>query len=110
MELNMKSVSEEEMRYQQIKKKVRHIRDFYINLGFFCFFIPVIIFCNLYFVPEFHWFWFSISGWGIGMIFHGLAAFEYNPFMMKGWEERKLRQFMEEELKREQFQNNLKNQ
>ena len=82
MEINeTKTLDNEKMHYQKAKKKVREIRDFYINLSLFSFFIPVLIFINLFFVPEFHWFWFSIIGWGTGLTFHGLTAFEYHPFM-----------------------------
>lgn len=99
----------DEMQYQKAKKKVREIRDFYINLSLYCIFIPVIIAINLLFVPQFHWFWFSIIGWGTGVIFHGLSTFEIHPLMKNNWEERKIQQFMKEELEREQKQNTLKN-
>ena len=106
MEINeTKTLDNEKMHYQKEKKKVREIRDFYINLSLFSFFIPVLIFINLFFVPEFHWFWFSIIGWGTGLTFHGLTAFEYHPFMKNNWEERKIQQFMKEDLERENKQN-----
>lgn len=94
-------------RYEKAKKKAREIRSFYINLSLFCFILPVLIGINLYFVPEFHWFWFSLIGWGTGIIFHGLAAFDVNPFMRNNWEERKLQQFLNEELEREKAVKNL---
>lgn len=98
-------LEKEKMQYQKAKKKAREIRDFYINLSLFSFFIPIIIFINLYFVPEFHWFWFSMLGWGTGLIFHGLSAFNSHPFMKDNWEERKIQQFIIEEIEREK-QNN----
>lgn len=98
----------DEIRYQKAKKKAREIRDFYINLTLYSFFIPLIIGINLYFVPQFHWFWFSIIGWGTGLAFHGLSTFEIHPLMKNNWEERKIQQFMKEELEREQKHNNLK--
>lgn len=97
----------EEMLFQKAKKKARQIRDFYINLSLFCIVIPIIIFINLYFVPEFHWFWFSILGWGTGLIFHGLTAFEIHPFMKNNWEQRKIQQFIKEDIEREQAKNAL---
>ena len=97
-------LEKEKMQYNKAKKKVREMREFYINLSLFCFFIPTLIFINLYFVPEFHWFWFSIIGWGTGLTFHGLTAFDFHPFMKNNWEERKIQQFMEEDLERENKQ------
>ncbi len=98
----------EQNRYQTAKRKVRKIRDFYINLSFFCLFIPIIIAINLYYVPEFHWFWFSISGWGIGLLFHGLSTFDFKLFSLNNWEERKLQQFIKEDIKSEKLKNTQK--
>ncbi|MDI1255108.1 MAG: 2TM domain-containing protein [Flavobacterium sp.] len=97
---------EEELKYRQTKKRVREIRNFYYNLACYCIIIPVLIVINLVFVPQFHWFYFSMTGWGIGLIFHAISAFGYNPIFGKNWEERKLKAFMEEEKNR---RNNLNN-
>ncbi len=96
MEIAMEELNEN-LRYQRAKKKAREIRSFYFNLLCYCIVIPVLIFINLYFTPEFYWFYFSMLGWGIGLLFHGMGAFGWNPFLGKDWEERKLKQFMEEE-------------
>lgn len=93
--------------YQKTKKKVREIRDFYINLSFFCVAMPIIIGCNIYYVPHFHCFWFSLLGWGGGLLFHGLSAFEVNPFMRNNWEQRKIQEFMKESAERDERENNF---
>ena len=99
MEINNSSaLFGDQIRYQKAKKEARVIRDFYINLSFFCICIPIVIVINLYFVPEFHWFWFSVIGWGSGLLFHGLSAFRFNPFMIGKWEERKLQEFINQDL------------
>ena len=99
----------DEIHYQKAKKKAREMRDFYINLSLFSIFIPIIIVVNLYFVPDFHWFWFSLLGWGTGLTFQGLSTFEIHPFMNNNWEERKIKQFMQEDVDREATKNNFKN-
>jgi len=38
-------------------------------------------------------------GWGIGLIAHGLKAFEFSPFFNKEWEERKIQEILEKENK-----------
>ena len=100
----------DQMAYQRAKKKAREIRDFYINLSLFCFFIPVIIGINLYFVPQFHWFWFSILGWGTGVTIHGITVFGFAPLFINNWEERKMQQFMNEETQKELLINKFKKQ
>lgn len=94
--------------YQKAKKKVRGMREFYINLLLFCVAMPIIIGCNLYFVPEYHWFWFSLMGWGSGLLFHGLSAFEINPLLRNNWEQRKIQEFLKESKERESKNNNFK--
>lgn len=42
---------------------------------------------------------FTAIFWGIGLAFHASKAFRYNPFFGKDWEQRKIRQFMEEDQK-----------
>jgi hypothetical protein len=51
------------------------------------------------FVPQFHWFWFPMFGWGIGLVFQGFKAFVYNPFLGSDWEDRKIQEFMKEDKK-----------
>ena len=95
----------DEIKYQRAKKKANQIRGFYYHVGCYCVVIPCIIFVNLTFVPEFHWFWFSILGWGTGLLMHGIEVFGLNPLMGKNWEERKLQQFIEEERVKQQRYN-----
>jgi len=92
----METYNEQEA-YKRARKKVREIKGFYANLLCYCIIIPTLIYINLRFVPEFHWFWFSAIGWGTGLVFHGISAFGIMPFLGKDWEERKLREFMDQE-------------
>lgn len=109
MEINKAAKSSESIiRYQKARKEAREIRDFYINLSFFCLCIPVVIGINLYFVPEYHWFWFSVIGWGSGLLFHGLSAFKANPFALNNWQDRKIQEFIKDDLKNENSNTDLK--
>ena len=36
-------------------------------------------------------------GWGIGVLLHGMKVFSVMPFFGKGWEEQKIKEFMEKE-------------
>ena len=108
--INKEALPDEGLSYLKAKKKAREIRDFYINLTLFCLIMPVIITINLIFVPDFHWFWFSMIGWGTGVVFHGLSAFGFSPFFKKGWEERKLQEFIQDEVKKKKKKKDLLNQ
>jgi len=91
----MKTNYTEEQRYLKAKKRVDNIKGFYSNLLAYCIVIPFLIFINLKFSPQFHWFWFPIIGWGIGIAFHAFGVFG-TPFLFgKDWEERKIKELMD---------------
>jgi len=81
--------------YIKAVEKVEKIKEFYQNLITYLIFIPVFIFINLRFSPQFYWFYFPIIGWGIGVIFHGLDVYNYNIFLGKNWEEKKIKELMD---------------
>ncbi|TCP25699.1 histidine kinase [Tenacibaculum skagerrakense] len=85
----------ENSRYIKAVEKVERMKEFYQNLITYIIFIPIFIFINLRFSPQFHWFYFPIIGWGIGVLFHGLEAYNYSLFLGKDWEERKIRELMD---------------
>lgn len=37
--------------------------------------------------------------WGIGMFFHGVKVFSYNPFFSKDWEQRQIQKYMDKDKK-----------
>ena len=89
----------EEQKYLRAKQQVEKLKGFYANIISYCLIIPFLIYINLRFSPEFHWFWFPIAGWGIGIVFHAMEAFNYNPLLGKNWEQKKIKEFMDEEKK-----------
>ncbi|WP_435415168.1 2TM domain-containing protein [Polaribacter aestuariivivens] len=87
----------EEQQYIKAKKRVKDIKAFYTHLSVYCVIIPTIIFINLTFEPHFHWFWFSLIGWGLGLFCHWLIVFGIRLLgFEKNWEERKIKEFMNE--------------
>lgn len=85
-----------EQQYLRAKKKVKNIKGFYIQLLLYVFIIPIIISVNLLFSPGYHWFWFSVVGWGIGVFFHWLAVFGFDMLGFgKDWEENKVKELMD---------------
>ncbi|MFZ2431336.1 MAG: 2TM domain-containing protein [Lutibacter sp.] len=95
----MKTETIESNKYLRAVERVNDIKEFYGSLISYCIVIPFLIFINFKYVPHFHWFWFPMFGWGIGLIFHGFKAFSYNPILGKDWEERKIKEYMDNEDK-----------
>lgn len=80
------------------KERVEELKKFYSHLTTYFLVISGLAVLN-YWVNEFHYMWFlwAAFGWGIGLVSHALKTFRLNPFFGKNWEERKIKQFMEEE-------------
>jgi len=92
----------ENSKYVKAVERVEKLKEFYQNLVSFCLVIPFLIFINIKFFPSFHWFWFPIFGWGIGLTFHFLEVNNYNIFLGRNWEDRKIKEMMEQENKNNQ--------
>lgn len=90
----------ENSKYVKAVERVEKLKEFYQNLASYCLVIPFLVFINLKFVPQFHWFWFPMFGWGIGLVFHYLEVNNYNLFLGKNWEEKKIKEMMDETKKR----------
>jgi len=91
MEYNEKIV------YERAKRRVKALRGFYFNLTSYCIVIPSLAIANLIFMPEYLWFFFSMVGWGTGLLVHAMTTFNFLPFAGKNWEEKKLKELMEKE-------------
>ncbi|MEJ1223688.1 2TM domain-containing protein [Sediminicola sp. 1XM1-17] len=86
----------DEKRYQKAKERVEAIKSFYGNLVSYCIVIPILVYIN-YKSTSFPWVIFPALGWGFGVIAHGMEAYGYNPIFGKSWEERKMKEYMEDE-------------
>ncbi len=86
----------EEKRYLKAKERVEEIKGFYGNLVSYCLVIPFLWWINSR-TTSFTWAIFPTIGWGIGVFFHGMEAFGYNPLWGKRWEEKKIRELMEKD-------------
>lgn len=85
--------------YQKARKKVKEIKGFYIHLFFFVLAMALMTFLNLRYSPEHLWFIYPLSGWGIGLVGHAIGVFGTDSLFSKNWEERKIKELMEEEKK-----------
>jgi hypothetical protein len=87
----------ENSKYVRAVERVEKLKEFYQNLASYCIVNPFLIFINLTFSPGFHWFWFPLFGWGIGLAFHFLEVNNYNIFLGQNWEDRKIKEMMEKD-------------
>ncbi|MCF6132579.1 2TM domain-containing protein [Flavobacterium wongokense] len=93
----MEQFNQEYERYQRAQKQVNEIKGFYGNLAMYITVNLFLMFINLKYSPEYLWFFWPLLGWGIGVVFHGMKAFNYTPFLGREWEERKMKEFMDKE-------------
>lgn len=81
-------------RYQKAKERVEAIKGFYGNLTAYCIVIPFLVWLNFR-STGFPWAIFPALGWGFGLLMHGMEAFGYNPLWGKNWEEKKIKELMD---------------
>ena len=55
------------------------------------------MFINLRFSSGFHWFWFALFGWGLGVALHAVNTFAPGMFFGSGWEDRKIKELMDKD-------------
>lgn len=91
-------------RYYQAQKKVKEIRKFYEHLTVFVLVNPIVMVVNLITSPGHLWFLYCLFGWGIAVVLDGLKAFNYAPFFNKEWEEKKIKEILEEENQKTKWQ------
>lgn len=81
-------------RYQKAKERVDAIKSFYGNLTAYCIVIPFLVWLNFR-STSFPWAIFPALGWGFGLLMHGIEAYGYNPLWGKNWEEKKIKELMD---------------
>ena len=91
--MNPYTPSQEQLAYEKAAKRVEELKGFYGNLISYCIFIPFLIFINFQTSPKYHWFWWPMLGWGIGVISHGIKTFGIGT----DWEERQIKKYMQKE-------------
>ena len=95
----------QEQKYIRAKKKVEELKGFYTHLVVY---IAVNLFISITRIVQemqdgftfgesfFEFSTFAIwIFWGIGILFHGLKVFGSNIFLGKDWEERKIKEYMD---------------
>ena len=92
---------------RRAKKRIEELKGFYIHFMVYCiiniFISTVQIVARMNDGETFMEVFWSFSTfsvwifWGIGLLFHAIRVFSFNPFFGKDWEERQIRKFMEKD-------------
>lgn len=93
------------------KKRVEELKGFYIHLMVYVLInimiSLVIVVGQMYEGVSFTKAFFNFGTfsiwlfWGIGMLFHALKVFSYNPFFNKEWEQRQIEKYMRNDNSKE---------
>ena len=95
--------SEQQKRYENAQKRVQDERGFYSHLTIYIVINIILLFINTNFSSQGFKSWAQWNLyitpllWGIGLFFHGLKTFNKKIVFGKDWEERKIRELMEDE-------------
>lgn len=90
-------ISSENEKYIRAKEKVQKIKEFYGNLASYCLVIPFLAYINYMTTGlKLPWFLFPMFGWGIGLFFHYIEAFDWHPIFGKNWQKRRIKKYMNE--------------
>ncbi|MEZ4853652.1 2TM domain-containing protein [Flavobacterium sp.] len=95
----------DEIKYLEAKKRVKRIKGFYTHATIFVLVNIMVFIVNAREIPagESLFQWRTLSTpffWGIGLLAHGLSVFLPNFILGKNWEERKIKEFMDEEKRK----------
>ena len=86
-----------EDKYQKARRRVEEIRGFYIHLVVYVLVNAFLFLIDITTSPGVFWFYWPLMGWGIAVALHALRVFGSGGLSGTDWEERKIREIMENE-------------
>ena len=92
-------------KYDRAKKRMEEIKGFYSHLAIYIVINILLLLAQTGFftnnwlhVETPSWSYFTTPFfWGIGVLGHGLYVFQHKFTFLKGWEDRKIKEYMEKE-------------
>ena len=90
-------MNEEGSKYQRAKERVEALKGFYVHLCVYILVNLILFLANIIASPERLWFYWPLLGWGIAIVVHAFVVFGVDRLFAADWEERKIREIMEEE-------------
>ena len=93
-EQDMSATTSSKQDEQLALARVRRIKGFYIHLAQYVVVISVLAMINLVTHPSKLWFFWPALGWGIGILAHAAATFEFIPFFGAEWERKQVEKLL----------------
>ena len=94
----MESFTTREEARQKAVKRVKELKGFYNHLISFMLVNGGIALLVWYFGGSMAFFiWTVTIWWGLGLLIHAINTFKLNPFFGKKWEEKKIKELLENE-------------
>jgi 2TM domain len=96
----MENQFSDQVKLERARKKVKSIKGFYKHLAAYIIVNAVLLIVKAVDLepgePFFAWGTFSTAlWWGLGLLFHGFGVFGTDVFLGSGWEERKIKEYMD---------------
>ncbi len=94
---------EQQKRYERAQKRVKDEKGFYSHLTVYIIINIFLLFINTDFINQGFSQWtqwhiyFTPFFWGIGLFFHWIKVFNPNIVFSKQWEERKIKEIMDQD-------------
>lgn len=88
--------NKDDYRLFKAKEKVQKLKDFYTHITVMLLIAPVLVFINLQYSPGFYWFWVALGGMLFSVIIHWISTFGFG----KDWEDRKIKELMNNDKKK----------
>lgn len=75
---------------QEARRRVRRLRHFYVNVGWFVVINVFLAIINLVTSPNDLWFYWVTIFWGLGIVLSAAGVFLNHDFLGKSWEDKKI--------------------
>ncbi|HEA21809.1 hypothetical protein LCGC14_1206130 [marine sediment metagenome] len=94
-----------ESKYIRARERVTQIRKLYTGLMSYVVVIAILAGVNYYTNQlTYPWFLWAAFGWGIGLLFQAAKAYSLSPFFGRDWEERKIKEFMQDNERKSRWE------
>lgn len=77
---------------------VRKLKGFYFHVMIYAVVIGFLAIVNLMTSHHYLWFLWAASGWGMGLVIHGVRVFDKIPFLNGDWERRQVEKLLGHKL------------
>ncbi len=90
--------TDKEDKYLRAKERLEEVKKFYSSI-FSGFFVILMVAGLNYYINEwsYPWFLWAALAWLVVTLFKAIKTFGSNPFFGRGWEERKIKEFMKDD-------------